>query len=40
MNRSFEANFVKSDLRYKIFEKLKELDIQIPFSSASSYTQE
>ncbi len=31
MNRSFEANFVKSDLRYKIFEKLKELDIEIPF---------
>ena len=31
MNRSFEANFVKSDLRYKIFEKLKELDIAIPF---------
>jgi small-conductance mechanosensitive channel len=31
MNKSFEANFVKSDLRYKIFEKLKELDIEIPF---------
>ena len=31
MNKSFEANFVKSDLRYKIFEKLKELGIEIPF---------
>ena len=31
MNRSFEANVVKSDLRYKIFDKLKELDIEIPF---------
>ena len=31
MNKSFEANFVKSDLRYKIFEKLKALGIEIPF---------
>ena len=31
MNKSFEANVVKSDLRYKIFEKLKELGIEIPF---------
>ena len=31
MNKSFEANFVKSDLRYRIFEKLNELGIKIPF---------
>ena len=31
MNKSFEANVVKSDLRFKIFEKLKELNIEIPF---------
>ena len=31
MNISFEANLVKSDLRYKIFERLKELNIEIPF---------
>ena len=31
MNISFEANVVKSDLRFKIFEKLKELNIEIPF---------
>lgn len=31
MNKSFEANIVKSDLRYHIFEKLKELNIEIPF---------
>jgi small-conductance mechanosensitive channel len=31
MNRSFEANLVKSDLRYQIFDKLKELNIEIPF---------
>jgi len=31
MNISFEANLVKSDLRYKIFERLKVLNIEIPF---------
>lgn len=31
MNKSFEANIVKSDLRYQIFDKLKELNIEIPF---------
>ena len=31
MNKSFEANIVKSDLRFQIFEKLKELNIEIPF---------
>jgi len=31
MNISFEANLVKSDLRYKIFERLKALNIEIPF---------
>ncbi|MEK9604097.1 MAG: mechanosensitive ion channel domain-containing protein [Flavobacteriaceae bacterium] len=31
MNKSFEANIVKSDLRYHIFEKLKDLNIEIPF---------
>ncbi|MBT4826234.1 MAG: mechanosensitive ion channel [Flavobacteriaceae bacterium] len=31
MNKSFEANIVKSDLRFKIFERLKVLNIEIPF---------
>ena len=31
MNKSFEANIVKSDLRFKIFEKLKAVNIEIPF---------
>ena len=31
MNNSFEANLVKSDLRFQIFEKLKALNIEIPF---------
>ena len=31
MNKSFEANIVKSDLRYQIFERLKALNIEIPF---------
>ncbi|MGA0373063.1 MAG: mechanosensitive ion channel family protein [Flavobacteriaceae bacterium] len=31
MNKSFEANIVKSDLRFKIFEKLKAINIEIPF---------
>jgi small-conductance mechanosensitive channel len=31
MNKSFEANLVKSDLRFKIFEKLKAINIEIPF---------
>ena len=31
MNKSFEANLVKSDLRFKIFEKLKASNIEIPF---------
>jgi small-conductance mechanosensitive channel len=31
MNKSFEANIVKSDLRFKIFELLKTLNIEIPF---------
>lgn len=31
MNKSFEANIVKSDLRFKIFERLKALSIEIPF---------
>ena len=31
MNKSFEANIVKSDLRFKIFERLKALNIEIPF---------
>lgn len=31
MNKSFEANIVKSDLRFKIFERLKTLKIEIPF---------
>lgn len=31
MNKSFESNIIKSDLRFQIFEKLKELNIEIPF---------
>jgi small-conductance mechanosensitive channel len=31
MNKSFESNIVKSDLRYQIFERLKALNIEIPF---------
>ena len=31
MNKSFEANIVKSDLRYKMFKKFKECNIEIPF---------
>ena len=31
MNKSFEANLVKSDLRFKIFEKLNASNIEIPF---------
>jgi small-conductance mechanosensitive channel len=31
MNKSFEANIVKSDLRFKIFKGLKALNIEIPF---------
>ncbi len=31
INKSFEANIVKSDLRFKIFEKLKSINIKIPF---------
>jgi small-conductance mechanosensitive channel len=31
MNKSFEANHVKSDIRFKIFEKLKAFNIEIPF---------
>ena len=31
MNKSFEANIVKSDLRFKIFENLKAVNIEIPF---------
>jgi small-conductance mechanosensitive channel len=31
INKRFEANIVKSDLRFKIFERLKVLNIEIPF---------
>ena len=31
MDKSYEANLIKSDLRFKIFEKLKVSNIEIPF---------
>ena len=31
IDNSFKANVVKSDIRFQVFDKLKELDIEIPF---------
>ena len=31
IDNSFKANIVKSDIRFQVFDKLKELDIEIPF---------
>jgi len=31
MNRSFESNLVKSDIRYDIIKRFRETGIEIPF---------
>jgi small-conductance mechanosensitive channel len=31
MNRSFESNLVKSDIRYDIIKRFREASIEIPF---------
>jgi small-conductance mechanosensitive channel len=31
IDNSFKANVVKSDIRFQVFDKLKELEIEIPF---------